>query len=99
MVSVVLYYRSVTLVETLSTLCSVLIESHTVYYEWLLVVPLLHILKDQIKPFTPVKADHKMDNDVITAGLDLTKFRATPRLDLWNCYYTWPHLAMTQLCM
>lgn len=73
-----------TVAETLSAVCSVLIESPTVYYEWLLAVPLLHFLKGYITPFTPVKGRNKISNEVITVGLDLTKFR--PKLGLGNKY-------------
>ena len=70
-----------TVADTLSTVCSVLIESPTLYYEWLLAVPLLHLLKGYMKPFMPVRNRHKISNEVITAGLDLTKFHPKPGLD------------------
>ena len=67
--------------DTLTTVCSVLIESSTSYYEWLLAVPLLHFLKEHITPFKPVETghqiDHQIDTRIITAGLDLSKLHPT----------------------
>ena len=76
-----LYHRSSVVADTLSTVCSVLIESSTVYYEWLLAVPLLHCLKGHITPFHPVETDPQMNFEVITAGLDLRTFHPQSGLD------------------
>ena len=70
-----------TFAKTLSTLCSVLIESSTVYYDWLLAVPLLHFLNGQITPFKPVETDSQINYKLITAGLDVVKFHPNTGLD------------------